>query len=251
MTFPGPKDRRALAGLTGVFALWVSPLLVAPPLFSRDAYTYGAEGELVSRGINPYTHGLQALGRSTFLHVGRSSVATRPCALRPGLLRDRPRRRPPHEQCRRHLGGVSTRGAARRGAHRDVCARPGPVLWPRSDDGVRAGRAQSPGLALVDRRDAQRRHHVGPVGGRPDPRTARPPGARDRPVRPGRAGQGPVSPRGGLHRVGVGRPPRGAASPCRARRRVRRLGAGRHGGGVRGCRGSAGTGSSTFRTPEG
>jgi hypothetical protein len=65
VTFPG-EDGGRLRRLYGVFALWVVPLVVAPPLFSRDVYTYGAEGELVSRGIDPYTHGLQSVGKSTF-----------------------------------------------------------------------------------------------------------------------------------------------------------------------------------------
>ena len=38
----------------GIFALWVVPLLVAPPLFSRDVYAYAADGQLVSRGFDPY-----------------------------------------------------------------------------------------------------------------------------------------------------------------------------------------------------
>jgi alpha-1,6-mannosyltransferase len=66
---PVPDDHRGLARLWGVFALWVTPLVVAPPLFSRDVYTYGAEGELVSRGINPYTHGLQSVRGSTFYEL--------------------------------------------------------------------------------------------------------------------------------------------------------------------------------------
>ncbi len=66
---PVAEDSRALPRLWGVFALWVSPLVVAPPLFSRDVYTYGAEGELVSRGINPYTHGLQSVRGSTFYEL--------------------------------------------------------------------------------------------------------------------------------------------------------------------------------------
>jgi len=65
VTFPG-DDPGHLRRLSGVFALWVAPLVVAPPLFSRDVYTYGAEGRLVSRGIDPYTHGLSAVGTSRF-----------------------------------------------------------------------------------------------------------------------------------------------------------------------------------------
>ena len=67
VTFAPSAGKGSLRGLSGILALWVAPLLVAPPLFSRDVYTYGAEGELVARGINPYTHGLESLGRSRFL----------------------------------------------------------------------------------------------------------------------------------------------------------------------------------------
>ncbi len=34
--------------------LWSLPILLAPPLFSRDAYSYAAQGEIVSRGLDPY-----------------------------------------------------------------------------------------------------------------------------------------------------------------------------------------------------
>jgi hypothetical protein len=61
-----PDSGRRVRHLSWVLALWVSPLLVSAPLFSRDVYTYGAEGELVSRGVDPYAHGLQAVRGSTF-----------------------------------------------------------------------------------------------------------------------------------------------------------------------------------------
>jgi hypothetical protein len=37
-----------------------------PPLFSRDAYSYAAQGDLVTRGINPYLHGPSVLGPGPF-----------------------------------------------------------------------------------------------------------------------------------------------------------------------------------------
>jgi hypothetical protein len=61
-----PDGGRRLHHLSWILALWASPLLVSAPLFSRDVYTYGAEGELVARGIDPYAHGLQAVRGSTF-----------------------------------------------------------------------------------------------------------------------------------------------------------------------------------------
>jgi alpha-1,6-mannosyltransferase len=40
-----------------VFGVWAIPLLVAPPLFSADAYSYVAQGTMVGAGINPYHYG--------------------------------------------------------------------------------------------------------------------------------------------------------------------------------------------------
>ncbi len=49
-----------------VVAIWAVPLLLAPPLFSRDVYTYAAQGEMVSHHINPYTYGPSVLGTTPF-----------------------------------------------------------------------------------------------------------------------------------------------------------------------------------------
>jgi hypothetical protein len=49
-----------------VFALWTAPLLVVAPLFSRDAYSYAAQGEMMSRGISPYLFGPSVLGVNAF-----------------------------------------------------------------------------------------------------------------------------------------------------------------------------------------
>lgn len=42
-------------------AWWTLPLLAIPPLFSRDVYSYIAQGRLLLRGFNPYEHGVSAL----------------------------------------------------------------------------------------------------------------------------------------------------------------------------------------------
>ncbi len=42
--------------------LWVVPLLIAPPLFSRDVYSYVAQGEMMSHHISPYQYGPSVLG---------------------------------------------------------------------------------------------------------------------------------------------------------------------------------------------
>lgn len=56
---PQPPTERALLL---VLALWAAPLLLAPPLFSRDVYSYLAQGAMVDAGIDVYTHGPSALG---------------------------------------------------------------------------------------------------------------------------------------------------------------------------------------------
>jgi alpha-1,6-mannosyltransferase len=43
-------------------AVWATPLIVGPPLFSRDVYSYLAQGAMVDAGIDVYTHGPHALG---------------------------------------------------------------------------------------------------------------------------------------------------------------------------------------------
>ena len=51
------SDRRLL----GILAAWVAPLLFMPPLFSRDAYSYFAQGQLLLAGHDPYRTGVSAL----------------------------------------------------------------------------------------------------------------------------------------------------------------------------------------------
>jgi alpha-1,6-mannosyltransferase len=54
-------------GRLGVLlALWSVPLLVAPPMFSNDIYSYAAQGEMVSHHISPYLYGPGVLGASPF-----------------------------------------------------------------------------------------------------------------------------------------------------------------------------------------
>jgi len=48
--------------LVWIGALWVLPLLIVPPLFSRDVYSYVAQGEMMSHHISPYHYGPGVLG---------------------------------------------------------------------------------------------------------------------------------------------------------------------------------------------
>ncbi len=45
-----------------LLALWSLPLLVAPPVGSRDAYAYAEQGWLVAHGHDPYTTPMATLG---------------------------------------------------------------------------------------------------------------------------------------------------------------------------------------------
>ena len=42
-----------VAKLGWILALWTVPMLVVAPIFSRDVFSYAAQGEMVSHGINP------------------------------------------------------------------------------------------------------------------------------------------------------------------------------------------------------
>ncbi|MCL7425691.1 polyprenol phosphomannose-dependent alpha 1,6 mannosyltransferase MptB [Streptomyces sp. YS415] len=55
----GPPGPRALLV---TLAVWAAPLLLAPPLFSRDVYSYLAQGAMVDAHIDVYAHGPSRLG---------------------------------------------------------------------------------------------------------------------------------------------------------------------------------------------
>jgi len=55
-----------LRPFAAIFAAWTAPLLVVAPLFSRDSYSYAAQGEMMSRGISPYLFGPAVLGVNAF-----------------------------------------------------------------------------------------------------------------------------------------------------------------------------------------
>lgn len=57
----GPRPPRPRELLT-TLALWAAPLLVAPPLFSRDVYSYLAQGAMVDARLDVYAYGPSRLG---------------------------------------------------------------------------------------------------------------------------------------------------------------------------------------------
>ena len=53
----GADREDALALVRHATIVWSVPLVVAPPLFSRDGWSYAAQGMLTHFGISPYEHG--------------------------------------------------------------------------------------------------------------------------------------------------------------------------------------------------
>jgi hypothetical protein len=58
-----------VGGVVVVASSWALPILVGPPLFSGDVYSYAAQGEMVAKGVNPYLHGPSVLGSGPFLNL--------------------------------------------------------------------------------------------------------------------------------------------------------------------------------------
>jgi hypothetical protein len=61
-----PDDPHCLRGipprtLVTVLVAWVAPLVLAPPLFSRDVYSYFAQGRVVASGLDPYETGVAVI----------------------------------------------------------------------------------------------------------------------------------------------------------------------------------------------
>ncbi len=60
---PGRGRLVSRAQLDRVLLMWAAPLVVAPPMFSRDVYSYLAQSAMVNRGLDPYVLGpADALG---------------------------------------------------------------------------------------------------------------------------------------------------------------------------------------------
>ena len=81
------RRRVSLRGVLGFAAAATVPLALAPPLFSEDAWTYVAIGQLVDRGFDPYRVGWGVLGRGDY--TANLSVFWRdsPSPYSPGALR--------------------------------------------------------------------------------------------------------------------------------------------------------------------
>lgn len=57
-------DRTTPRGLCLTAALWSLPMVLAPPILSRDVYGYAVAGQMLQAGLNPYHHGAADLASS-------------------------------------------------------------------------------------------------------------------------------------------------------------------------------------------
>lgn len=53
----GRPRRLSRSQLDRTLLLWIAPLVVAPPMFSKDVYSYLAQSEIAARGLDPYAIG--------------------------------------------------------------------------------------------------------------------------------------------------------------------------------------------------
>ena len=61
-----PSPRRAVVVIGLIIAVWAVPVSLGPPLLSNDVYSYVAQGEMASRGLDPGQVGPVELGRNDF-----------------------------------------------------------------------------------------------------------------------------------------------------------------------------------------
>ncbi len=79
---PGTSLRQVVR----VVAAWAVPFAVAPPLFSRDVYSYAGQGALVTFHINPYHYGPGVLGATPFNLLAGPLWANTPSPYGPTFL---------------------------------------------------------------------------------------------------------------------------------------------------------------------
>ncbi|AKE90054.1 polyprenol phosphomannose-dependent alpha 1,6 mannosyltransferase MptB [Rhodococcus aetherivorans] len=76
----GVPRRLTRSQLDRTLLLWILPLIVAPPMFSKDVYSYLAQSEIAARGLDPY--GIGPAGALGVDHVLTRTV--------PNIWRDTP-----------------------------------------------------------------------------------------------------------------------------------------------------------------
>lgn len=63
------SERRRRWVMIAVLIIWSIPAMLSTPLLSNDSYSYAAQGEMASQGIDPTARGAYALGRGPFLRA--------------------------------------------------------------------------------------------------------------------------------------------------------------------------------------
>ena len=58
-----------LRPLAGIGVAWALPIVIGPPLMSRDVYAYAAQGSLAAHGGDPYTTTVARLAGSPYVHL--------------------------------------------------------------------------------------------------------------------------------------------------------------------------------------
>lgn len=79
---PGVQVRAAVR----VLVVWAVPFALAPPLFSRDVYSYAGQGAMVTFHINPYLYGPGVLGATRFNLLAGPLWANTPSPYGPTFL---------------------------------------------------------------------------------------------------------------------------------------------------------------------
>ncbi len=57
-----------LKSLWWMLLMWAAPMVIAPPLFSRDVFSYAAQGEMTAHHISPYLYGPFTLGAGPYVN---------------------------------------------------------------------------------------------------------------------------------------------------------------------------------------
>ena len=178
--------------LVMVLALWIVPLLLAPPLFSRDIYSYAAQGEMMSHHISPYHYGPGVLGAAPSVTLVDHLWLNTPVPYGPlfmetdGLLTSASVH---HELV--DLVLLRLLALVGRRPHGPVDPVAGPQPGPRSVLRLHHGRAQPGHDPAPGGGCPQRCPHARPAHGRPGRGTSRQTGGGHRAVRAGRGGEGP------------------------------------------------------------
>ena len=75
-----------VSSVAKVLATWALPFVLAPPLFSRDVYSYAGQGAMVSFHIDPYVYGTGVLGATRFNLLAGPLWANTPSPYGPTFL---------------------------------------------------------------------------------------------------------------------------------------------------------------------